>query len=65
MSTEVLERMEDGSRALLGFKTWHSYGQIPGAPYDGMFDRSVDPRLGVMQLRNEAPSSSKLGPAKL
>jgi hypothetical protein len=50
MSPEVLEGMEENSRALLGYKVWHSYGQLPGAPYDGMFDASVDLRIGVMRL---------------
>ena len=56
MSEEVLNSMEESSRALLGFKVWHSYGQIPGAPYDGMFpvDKSVDPQIGIMRVELEA-----------
>ena len=56
MSEEVLNNMEESSRALLGFKVWHSYGQIPGAPYDGMFpvDKSVDPQIGIMRMELDA-----------
>ena len=58
MSPEVLEGMEENSRALLGYKVWHSYGQLPGAPYDGMFDASVDPRIGVMRMEATAEATA-------
>ena len=55
--------MPEDSRALLGFKVWHSYGQIPGAPYDGVFDLTVDPRLGALHLDVEALHAAQSTPA--
>ena len=40
------------------YKVWHSYGQLPGAPYDGMFDASVDPRIGVMRMEATAEATA-------
>jgi ectoine hydroxylase-related dioxygenase (phytanoyl-CoA dioxygenase family) len=55
ISADVLEGMDDDIKALIGWKVWHSYGQVPGAPYDGLFSRSDDPQLGVMTVDDDAP----------